>query len=132
MRGALELVEGPVFTYRNADRGSYVWVDVENWHSDWELKVSDAAEDLAHRYLDADDVDGAMWAARRGLLASPTHPRLTKILIQAHFANGDARAAEQVFESHQAALEALDLDDVDSELLDYYEQARHTRGAAAS
>lgn len=132
LRGALELVEGPVFTYRNADRTSYVWVDVENWHSDWELKVTDTAERLAQLYLDQDDLEGAMWTARRGLLASPTHPRLTKILIQGHFANGDTRAAGQVFESHQAALEALDLDEVDAELLDYYKHARQARGAAAS
>lgn len=132
LRGALDLVDGPVFTYRNADRASYVWVDVENWISTWELKVTDTAEDLAQRYLDLGDFEGAVWAAQRGLLASRTHTRLTKVLIKAHFANGDARAAEQVFESHQAALEKLDLDDVDAELVDFYYDARRARGAAAA
>lgn len=46
-RGALELVEGPVFTYRNADRASYAWVEVGNWISTWELKVTDAAAEHA-------------------------------------------------------------------------------------
>lgn len=132
IRGALELVEGPVFTYRNADRASYAWVDVDNWISTWELKVTDAAEDLAERCLALGDLDGAVWAARRGLNASQTHSRLTKLLIQAHFAKGDARAAERVFESHQAALEKLELDDVDPDLIEFYQGARGARGIVAS
>ncbi|MGH9181874.1 MAG: hypothetical protein ACRDY5_09185, partial [Acidimicrobiales bacterium] len=67
LRGALELVTGPVFTSRHAERSSFVWVDVENWISTWELAVTDAAEDLTGRCLDLDDLDGAVWAARRGL-----------------------------------------------------------------
>nr|MDP9420951.1 LysM peptidoglycan-binding domain-containing protein [Actinomycetota bacterium] len=132
LRGALELVRGPVFTYRNAERGSYVWVDVENWISTWELNVTNAAEDLAQRCLAVDDLDGAVWAARRGLDASQTHSRLTKLLMQAHFAKGDVRAAERVLESHQAALEQLELDDVDGELVAFFHDARRGRGAAAS
>lgn len=132
LRGALALVEGPVFTYRSADRSSYVWVDVGNWISTWELRVCDAAEDLAQRCLDGGDAEGAVWAAQRGLKASNTHPRLTKLLMRAHLANGDVRAAEQVFESHQAALERLELDDIDPELVGFYHQARRGHGAAAS
>ncbi|MDP9402194.1 MAG: bacterial transcriptional activator domain-containing protein [Actinomycetota bacterium] len=132
LRGALELVQGPVFTYRNAERGSYVWVDVENWISTWELKVTDTAEELAQRYLDSGDAHGAVWAARRGLDASQTHSRLTKLLMQAYFADGDIRAAERVFESHQAALERLELDDVDGELVEFFHEARQPRGAAAN
>jgi DNA-binding SARP family transcriptional activator len=131
LRGALELVEGPVFTYRSAERASYVWVDVGNWHSTWELKVTDAAEDLAQRCLDRGDLDGAVWATQRGLHAAKTHPRLTKLLIQAYVAKGDANAAAQVFEAHQAALHELDLDEVDPELVEYYQSARAARGAAA-
>lgn len=132
LRGALELVRGPVFTYRNAERGSYVWVDVENWISTWELNVTNAAEDLAQRCLGVGDLDGAVWASRRGLDASQTHSRLTKLLMQAHFAKGDVRAAERVLESHQAALEQLELDDVDGELVEYFQDARRSRGTAAS
>jgi DNA-binding SARP family transcriptional activator len=132
LRGALELVEGPVFTYRSTERASYVWVDIGNWHTTWELKVTDAAEDLAQRCIDLGDLDGAVWAAQHGLHASTTHPRLTKLLIQSYFGKGDPRAAAQVFESHQAALHELDLDDVDPELVDFYEQARHNQSSAAS
>src|SRR5207237_210464 len=121
LRGALDLVEGPVFSYRSAERLSYVWVDIGNWHSNWELKVVNAAEDLAQRCLNTGDLDGAIWAAQRGLNASSIEPRLTKPLIQAYLAKGDRIAAKQVLESHQAALEGLDLDDTDPDLIEFYE-----------
>ncbi|MEA2828482.1 MAG: hypothetical protein QOG43_2921 [Actinomycetota bacterium] len=111
LRGALELVDGPVFTYRNVDRMSYVWVDVDNWISTWELRVTDAAEDLVQRYLDLGDPDNAVWAARRGLNTCQTHARLTQLLAQAHLAGGDRMAAERVLQSHRAALDKLELDD---------------------
>ncbi len=130
LRGALDLVTGPVFTYRNADRSSYAWVDIENWISTTELKVTDTAEDLAERYLEQDDVDGAIWAARRGLSASATHTRLTQLLMRAHFAAGDGKAAERVYESYVSALEQLELDEVDPELVEAYERMR--RGSAAA
>jgi DNA-binding SARP family transcriptional activator/nucleoid-associated protein YgaU len=130
LRGALELVSGPVFTYRNADRTSYAWIDTENWISTTELKVTDTAEDLAERYLDQGDVDGAIWASRQGLTASPTHTRLTHLLMRAYFAAGDGKAAERVYESYVSALEQLQLDEVDPDLAAAYEQIR--RGSAAA
>lgn len=130
LRGALELVSGPVFTYRNADRASYAWIDTENWISTTELKITDTAEDLAERYLDQGDVDSAIWAARQGLTASPTHTRLTHLLMRAYFAAGDGKAAERVYESYVSALEQLQLDEVDPELAETYEQIR--RGSAAA
>jgi hypothetical protein len=33
LRSALDLVSGRLFSYRNAERHSYAWVDVENWQS---------------------------------------------------------------------------------------------------
>lgn len=130
LRGALDLVTGPVFTYRNADRASYAWVDTENWISATELKVTNAAEELAERYLDLGDVDGGVWAAKRGLTASPTHTRLTQLLMRAHFAAGDGKAAERVYESYVSALEQLELDEIDPELAEVYERIRRGTQAA--
>jgi len=127
LRGALELVTGPVFTTRQAERSSFVWVDLEQWMSDWELRVTEAAEDLAERCLDLGDTEGAVWAARRGLEACRTHTRLTKLLMEAHLANGDAEAARRVCESHQAALEKLELDDLGADLVEIYQAARGER-----
>lgn len=127
LRGALELVDGPVFTYRSVDRMSYVWVDVDNWISTWELKVTDTAEELAQRYLDLGDTEGAVWAARRGLRTCQTHARLTRLLMQAHIAGGDRLAAERVLKSHRAALEKLELDDEGEDLPDLWPEAIQSR-----
>jgi len=131
LRGALVLVSGPVFTYRNSDRTSYVWIDHENWISATELKVTSAAERLAGLYLDAGDHEGATWAARVGLKAAPTHSRLTEILMRAHHAAGDRRAIDQVFGSHVNALQRLDIDEVDPSLLNTYEGLRGGMHTAA-
>lgn len=112
LRGAVELLRGPPFAYRNADRTSYVWVDLENWHTTWELKATDAALRLARLCLAAGEADGAVWAAERGLLASPTHTGLTEALMEAYAARGDRLAAERVYQNHVASLEKLDIDDV--------------------
>lgn len=127
LRGALDLVSGPVFTYRNSDRTSYVWVDHENWISSTERKVTCTAERLACLYLEAGDHDGAVWAASVGLKAAPTHNRLTEILMRAHHAAGDRRAIQQVFGSHVNALQKLEIDEVDAHLLDTYEDLRRGR-----
>lgn len=132
LRGALDLVRGPVFTARAGERSSFVWIDVENWISTWELQVTEAAEDLAIRYLDLGDMDGAVWAARRGLEACKTHGRLTKLLMEAHLANGDAEAARRVFESHQAAMEEFEIEDLASDgLVVAYRKARGDQDAAS-
>ena len=124
LRGAIDLVTGPVFTYRNTDRAAYGWVDSGNWISDVELKVTSAAADLAQRYLDADDAEGAAWAARRGLLAAPTHAQLTRLLMEAHTHAGDTQAAEQVFTSYANSLQQLGIDEVEEELTQVYERVR--------
>ena len=131
LRGALDLVTGPVFTYRNSERTSYVWVDHENWISSAELKVTSTAERLAGMYLESGDHEGAVWAASVGLRAAPTHTRLTDLLMRAHHTAGDRRAIDQVFSSHVNALQKLDIDDVDPDLVDTYESLRNGRRTAA-
>lgn len=124
LRGAVDLVTGPVFTYRNTDRAAYGWVDSGNWISDVELKVTSAAADLAQRYLDVGDAEGAAWASRRGLLASPTHAQLTRLLMDAHTLAGDAQAAAQVFTSYANSLQQIGIDEVEDELSEAYERIR--------
>lgn len=43
------------------------------------------------------DFDGAIWTARRGLLASPGNAELTEALMRTYVASGDRAAAEDVF-----------------------------------
>lgn len=112
LRHALELVDGPVFGTRSADRASYVWVDVENWMATWELKIADVALALSDAATESGDFDEAIWAAETGLRTLPTHVELTEALMTTYATRGDGAAAERVYTSHVAALEGNDFDDV--------------------
>ena len=109
LRGALELVTGPPFSYNARGRGSFAWVDTEHWISTTEASIVKAAWDLWQLYTHSDDFDGAIWAAQRGLLASPTNTELTNCLLRAYASRGDHGAAERVYRSHVRALDRLDL-----------------------
>ena len=111
LRGALELVTGPPFSYNSRGRGSFAWIDTEHWTSMTEATVVKTAWDLWQLYTDAGDSDGAIWAAHRGLLASPTNTELTNCLLRAYAMRGDLGAAERVYRSHARALDRLDLGD---------------------
>lgn len=125
LRGAIELVHGPPFAYRTADSSSYVWVDLENWHTTWELQVTAAAAELADLYLGEGETDEAIWAAQQGLLASPTDTRLTEALMRAYAARGDRLSAERVYQNHVASLEKLEIDDVAESTVNLRERLRN-------
>jgi DNA-binding SARP family transcriptional activator/nucleoid-associated protein YgaU len=124
LRGALDLVRGPVFDYPSTERDSYSWVDVENWISTWELKVTSTAERAAALYLDLGEPTKAVQVAERTLRAVPTHPGLTEVLMQAHAANGDRLAVQRVYQAHVNALDQLDLDTVADSTAELYERLR--------
>jgi hypothetical protein len=126
LRGGLELVRGPAFSYRNADRASFVWVDLENLSVRAELVVTSAALKLGEICLSGGDSEGAVWAATRGLLASPAHTLLTELLMRAHALAGDRHASGRVYENHVNVLQALDLDDVAESTLDLHAEISRT------
>lgn len=132
LRGALELVEGPAFSFRNADRASFVWVDLEHWTSETEARVVEIAWRLWNLCTEQGDTDGAIWAARRGLLASPGNTDLTDALMRAYLAAGDRSAAEEVFMSHAKALDELDQDDPAPSTLELWEGLREGREPSRS
>lgn len=133
LRRALDLVRGPVFTYRSVDRSGYRWIDLENWMTTWELKVVDTALQLSELALSVDDTDTAIWAAERGLLAMSTHTPLTEALVKAYRARGDDETADRIWERHLVTLEELGLDVGDVTALDLRESpagGRHDRAGA--
>ena len=130
LQRALELVEGPPFGYRYADRGSYVWVDLEHWSAGSEAKVVEVAWRLWQLCHEEGDFDRAVWAARQGLLASPGNSQLTEALMQAYASAGDRDAAEDVFLSHAKALERLDMDEPAATTLEIWEAIRSARPEA--
>lgn len=111
LQGALNLVKDKVFTYRAADRASFAWVDVENWVSLWEAKITALTQHLAELYLDLGRPDQAIKVARHALGIVPTHTAITETLMRAHAANGDRLAIKRVYEAHVGALDQLDLDE---------------------
>jgi DNA-binding SARP family transcriptional activator len=124
LRGALDLVRGPVFEYPSTERESYSWVSVENWISIWELKITTAAQRAAELYLELGEPAQAVDVAERMLRVVPTHAGLTEALMRAHDARGDRLAARRVFYAHAEALEQLDLDTVAESTAKLYEQLR--------
>ncbi len=126
LRSALDLVEGPLFTYRNADRDSYAWVDAENWVSTWELKVAAVAQECADLLLELERPDEAANVALHALCVIPTHTALTETLMRAHAANGHRHAAQRVYEEHGGALQTLGIDDPEESTKDLYDQLCRT------
>ena len=122
LRGALELVTGPPFSYNSRARGSFAWVDTEHWMSTTEASVVQSAWDLWQLYADAGDYDGAIWAAHRGLLASPTNTELTNCLLRAYTTRGDQGAAERVYRSHVRALDRLDLGEPEDSTVELWDE----------
>lgn len=124
LRGALELVDGPPFGYRHADRGSYAWVDLHHWSVTTDAKVVEVTWRLWQLCHSEGDFDGAIWAARRGLLASLGNAELTEALMRAYVASGDREAAEDVFVSHAKALDQLDQDEPAPTTLELWDEIR--------
>ena len=124
LRGALELVDGPPFGYRHADRGSYAWVDLHHWSVTTDAKVVEVAWRLWELCHSEGDFEGAIWAARRGLLASPGNAELTEALMRAYVSSGDRDAAEDVFLSHAKALDQLDQDEPSPTTLELWDEIR--------
>jgi nucleoid-associated protein YgaU/DNA-binding SARP family transcriptional activator len=124
LQGALDLVDGPIFTYPSTDRDSYTWVDVENWVSTWEPKITAVADRVAQLHLDRHQPERAAQLAERILRAVPTHTGLTETLMRAHAAKGDRLAVQRVYQAHAAALDQLDLDTVAPSTAELYEHLR--------
>jgi DNA-binding SARP family transcriptional activator len=124
LRAALDLITGPVFTYRHSDRSSFSWVDLENLASIWELKIAAVAQHCAELYLDLEKPRDAATTAQHALTIIPTHSGLTETLMRAHAAAGDDHAVRRVYQAHLAALAALDLDDPDESTSNLYDELR--------
>ena len=71
-----------------------------------------------------DEFEGAIWAARRELLASPGNAELTEALMRTYVASGDRDAAEDVFLSHAKALDQLDQDEPAPTTLELWDEIR--------
>ena len=110
-RAALDLVTGKPFSYPNAARASFGWVDFEHHATSWELRISGVAQACAAIDLDAGRPDQAIAMLRRLARAIPLNSAVVEMLMRAHIANDDRSGAESVYREHAAALEQAKLGD---------------------
>jgi len=102
LRHALELVEGEPF--RGAGRG-YGWAYTEGWVTEAVVAIDEAARTLASLCLEAEDLDGARWAARQGLKGSPGNEELYRLLMRTAIAAGNRTELDAVFSELVAQVE---------------------------
>ncbi len=121
LRSALDLVTGPVFTYRRADSNSFRWVDLENCTSTWELKITSTAQRCAELLVEVGNLPEAVDVCNRALVVMPAHTALTETLMRALAATGDRLAVKRAYDAHLAALAALDLDDAEESTVSLYD-----------
>ena len=110
-QAALDMVTGKPFSYPNAARASYGWVDFEHHATSWELRVAGVAQACAALYIDAGQPSGAIAMLGRVVQTIPLNSAVVESLMRAHIADDDRPGAESVYQEHAAALEQAKLGD---------------------
>ena len=110
-QAALDLVLGKPFSYPNAARASFGWVDFEHHATSWELRVAGVAQACAALYIDAGQPSGAIAMLGRVVQTIPLNSAVVESLMRAHIADDDRPGAESVYKEHAAALEQAKLGD---------------------
>ncbi|NUK28213.1 bacterial transcriptional activator domain-containing protein [Streptomyces lunaelactis] len=117
LRRALALVRGRPFT--GIDPQRYAWA--EPAIQEMVSSVVDGAYELSTRRREADDIPGALWAARRGLLAAEESEMLHRQIFLAHHAAGDIdalrEAAARLARINEQLLGGVDMEAETAELL---------------
>lgn len=117
LRRALALVRGRPFA--GIDPQRYAWA--EPAIQEMVSSVVDAAYELSTRRREADDIPGALWAARRGLLAAEESEMLHRQIFLAHHAAGDIdalrEAAALLARINEQLLGGVDMEAETAELL---------------
>ncbi|MEU6987319.1 LysM peptidoglycan-binding domain-containing protein [Streptomyces sp. NPDC046324] len=117
LRRALALVRGRPFT--GIDPQRYAWAEpiVQEMVS----AVVDVAYELATRRREAHDIPGALWAAKRGLLAAEESEMLHRQIFLAHHAADDidalCQAAARLARINEQLLGGVDMEAETAELL---------------
>jgi DNA-binding SARP family transcriptional activator len=129
LRSALDLVRGQPF----AEVHGFEWAWSEGYVSSIETAVANAAHDLAQRYLELGDPDGAIWAAMRGLIAAPADEILYRDRMLACDLAGNPAGVETVMRELQHAVEAVEpWDGIHPETIAVYDRLTRGRTSARS
>jgi DNA-binding SARP family transcriptional activator len=129
LRSALDLVRGQPF----AEVHGFEWAWSEGFVASIETAVANAAHDLAQRYLELGNPDGAIWAAMRGLTAAPADEILYRDRMLACDLAGNPAGVETVMRELQHAVEAVEpWDGIHPETIALYQRLRHGRRSLSS
>jgi len=110
-RAALGLVTGRPFSYPNAARASFGWVDLEHHATTWEYRIASVAQAAAELHLDSGDPADAIGLLRGVVQAILLSSAVVETLMRAHVADNDNVGAQRVYDEHAAALERAGLGD---------------------
>ncbi|MET9427847.1 LysM peptidoglycan-binding domain-containing protein [Streptomyces sp. NPDC003036] len=117
LRRALALVRGRPFT--GIDPQRYAWA--EPIIQEMVSAIVDVAYELSTRRREANDIPGALWAAKRGLLAAEESELLHRQVFLAHHAAGDIdalrEAAARLARINEQLLGGVDMEAETAELL---------------
>ncbi|MFI5704642.1 hypothetical protein ACIA78_31945 [Streptomyces xanthochromogenes] len=117
LRRALSLVRGRPFTGIAPQR--YAWAEPAT--QEMVSAVVDVAYELSTRRRKANDIPGALWAAKRGLLAAEESELLHRQIFLAHHATGDIdalrEAASRLIRINEQLLGGVDMEAETAELL---------------
>jgi nucleoid-associated protein YgaU len=121
LRSGLELVRGAPFSY--VGDKAYAWGSSEQFASEMEIAIGDAAHRLCELALSQGDDELAMWATGQGLLASPGQEALVRDRMTAAAAGGELARLRGVLQDAQQAVHAIDpLDELCDETMAHYEE----------
>jgi DNA-binding SARP family transcriptional activator len=101
---ALALVRGKPFSYANAARASFGWVDFEHHATTWDHRIAGVAQAAAGLLIDARRYDDATVLLHRVVRAIPLNSSVVEALIGACLERGDLRGARAVYSEHATAL----------------------------
>lgn len=115
-RIALDLVSGMPFTYSNASRASFGWVDFEHHATTWEYRVVQVAQAFTELCIDLGQPEAAIALLRRLVQVIPLNSNLVEALMRAHISADDCGGAGRVYDEHAKSLEQAGLGDPDERL----------------
>ncbi|MGZ4736238.1 MAG: BTAD domain-containing putative transcriptional regulator [Acidimicrobiia bacterium] len=119
LRSALDLVRGQPF----AEVHGFEWAWSEGFVANIETAVANVAHDLAQRYLELGDPDGAIWAAMQGLVGAPADEILYRDRMLACDLAGNPAGVQTVMRELQHAVEAVEpWDGIHPETIALYER----------
>jgi DNA-binding SARP family transcriptional activator/nucleoid-associated protein YgaU len=115
-RSALDLVSGMPFTYTNAARASFGWVDFEHHATTWEYRVVQVAQAFTELCIDLGQPEAAIALLRRLVQVIPLNSNLVESLMRAHISADDCGGAGRVYDEHAKSLEQAGLGEPDERL----------------